>query len=224
MDGTGRLFARFADACPEGFETQVIALPGDHGLAYDDLAEYVRPRLPSRDHWVLLGESFSGPLALRLAVGTPGGLLGVILSTSFVRAPGATRWAGLIARWAARIEPPAWALRRFLTGGDPALADEMRDALADVAADAIAARLRAIAAADATDSLRQCTVPVLVLRGTRDRVVGRSAYDTIVDIRPDATVVDVDAPHLLLQAAPTAAWTAIANEFGVSSPRGRRAG
>lgn len=62
---------------------------------------------------------------------------------------------------------------------------------------------------DATEHLLACPVPVLVLRATRDRLVPASAADTVAAIRPDATVVDIDAPHLLLRTAQLAAWRAI---------------
>ncbi len=208
MDGTGDLFARFVAACPEGFATQVVSLPRGEALGYDDLVDRVVGELPDGGRWFLLGESFSGPLAVRLAATCPPGLVAIVLCASFVRAPLAGRAAGLVARVASRVSPPTWILRRFLTGDDAALAAEVRHALASVAPAAIAARMRAIASVDVSDELQSLRVPVLVLSGSEDRLLGGGAAE-IADVRPDVTVVSIRAPHLLLQMAPNVAWSSI---------------
>jgi surfactin synthase thioesterase subunit len=67
LEGTGRLFARFTAAAVPALELQVIAFPPDRRLTYAQLDELVRRQLPADRPFALLGESFSGPLALRIA-------------------------------------------------------------------------------------------------------------------------------------------------------------
>ena len=66
LDGTGALFRRFARALPEGLTSQAVHYPAHDPADYDDLLPRVRLQLPQAP-FVLLGESFSGPLAIRLA-------------------------------------------------------------------------------------------------------------------------------------------------------------
>jgi len=209
MDGTGALFSRFVAECPSAFETRIVAYPRNEPLGYDGLFLRVREELPRDGRWLLLGESFSGPLALRLAATGPPGLQGVILCASFVRAPGAARVAALLAPFVSRLEPPEWVLRRLLTGGDAHLAEEVRRALRDVAPDVIAERLRAIAAVDARDDLQRVSVPLLALSATEDVVLGARACARLEASAPSVSAVAIEAPHLLLQTAPGAAWAAI---------------
>src|SRR5689334_21645025 len=91
MDGTGELFAEFRLMKPAGFEVSVIELP-EEPLSYADLERLIEPRLSQDEPFVLLGESFSGPLAIRLAAKRPPNLRGLILCNSFVSAPRAAIW------------------------------------------------------------------------------------------------------------------------------------
>ena len=48
LDGTGLLFKPLIGCLPERFTVDVISYPTDHVLAYDELVEFVRKRLPCR--------------------------------------------------------------------------------------------------------------------------------------------------------------------------------
>jgi hypothetical protein len=70
LDGTGKLFAEFVKLLDPGVCAMVVAYPPDQPLGYEELDALVRGILdkPRRDQrYVLLGESFSGPLAIRSA-------------------------------------------------------------------------------------------------------------------------------------------------------------
>ncbi|WP_222432862.1 alpha/beta fold hydrolase [Caenimonas sedimenti] len=85
MDGTGELFAPFIAAY--GGATQVVRYPPTAVLNYAGLEEVARSALPRGEPFVLLGESFSGPIAISLAASRPPNLLGVILCCTFARNP-----------------------------------------------------------------------------------------------------------------------------------------
>lgn len=53
-------------------------------------------------------------------------------------------------------------------------------------------------------------VPVLYLRGTRDRLLPTSTGSKLVAAVPDARLIDIEGPHLLLQAQPQVCTTVIA--------------
>lgn len=195
LDGTGRLFHPFVETLPPTLEPEIVSYPCDRPLSYDQLLETIR--LPEGPH-VLLGESFSGPPAIRLAALRPPGLRGLILVGTFVRPPMSPLLAKLVHPAVFAIRPPNFALRRFLGGGT-----EVGDAIASVRPEVLAHRVREVLSLDATGALRAVEVPILVLAGRRDRMVRPSP------LRPDATYVVLDAPHLILQTRPREAVAAI---------------
>lgn len=87
MHGTGELFAEFIAALPRAVESIVVSYPPDRPLNYAELEKLVRASLPVERPYVLLGESFSGPIAVSIAASKPAGLRGLMLVGSFVRNP-----------------------------------------------------------------------------------------------------------------------------------------
>ena len=63
MDGTGQLFAPFLAALGPEFRTRVVSYPVDQPLGYAELELLARAAIPARGPYVILGESFSGPIA-----------------------------------------------------------------------------------------------------------------------------------------------------------------
>jgi hypothetical protein len=62
MDGTGSLFSEFIAALPRGLEPVVVTYPLDRSMNYAELEQFARARLPTERPFVLVGESFSGPI------------------------------------------------------------------------------------------------------------------------------------------------------------------
>src|SRR4051812_43266913 len=87
LDGTGTLFGPVLDHLPPDLRPLVVTYPTEEPLGYEQLLAHVLERLPTSAPFVLLGESFSGPLALMASSRSPVGLRGVILCASFVRNP-----------------------------------------------------------------------------------------------------------------------------------------
>lgn len=208
MDGGGTLFADVIEALGPAINPVVIAYPADQPLDYAGLTAFVRARLPVDRPFYLLGESFSGPVAIALAGEAPPGLRGLILSCTFARNPVPT--LGL-ARPLVAVLPvshhAAPLLMPFLLGRwtSPRMRAAVREAIAVPAPAVLRARLRAVLGADAGGALRQITVPMLYLQAAQDRVVGPAALHHIQSTRPDMQVARIDGPHLLLQAVPEAA-------------------
>ena len=67
MDGTGRLFGPLLRALPPALSPVVVAYPVDQPYGYAELLPLVEAAAPAGAEFVVLGESFSGPLALLLA-------------------------------------------------------------------------------------------------------------------------------------------------------------
>jgi pimeloyl-ACP methyl ester carboxylesterase len=172
---------------------------------YDDLCAQVLEALPEAPH-VLVAESFSGPVALKVAARAPQGLKALVLSASFAESPlpRLSLARGLIGPWFFRVSLPNPAIRALLAGREaPAeLCQAVRDAVKTVDPTVLAFRLREVMGVDAGADLRRCPVPIFYLRGTKDRLLGKAAARAITTAKPDVTVIDVPGPHLLLQAVP----------------------
>lgn len=166
MEGTGEMFAPLRRALGDSLPTKVLRYPVDVPLGYEELLPRVRVELPQGEPFVLLGESFSGPLALMLAAERPVGLRGVILSASFAQSP--LSWLPPLARHLLRPCLFRWRPRpllvKFMLGryATPELGCLLWNAQAQVHAAVLAARARAILAVDVVEQLKACTVPILV--------------------------------------------------------------
>jgi pimeloyl-ACP methyl ester carboxylesterase len=217
LDGTGRLFAPILGELPAVLVLQVVQYPTDRALGYDELVTYCSTLIPWRRRFVLLGESFSGPLVLQLAAREPEGLMAVILVASFHRRPISRLLSGLLRRFVgvAFSRPPnAFAVRCFLAGLDApgALIEELREATSMVQRSVLAARVRAALSVDATDALAACRVPILYIGGAEDRLLRRGVLRDLHAVHPAAEAHILAAPHLVLQRHPREA-AALIGEF-----------
>ena len=207
LDGTGRQLRDFRKAIGPHATTILVSYPADRPLDYTALEAIVRSRLPTRKPFVLLAESFSGPIAVSIAASRLAGLRGLILACSFARnpIPMLAPLGPLIRLLPIRSMPPAllsWpTLGRFAT---PTLRSQLREALGRVSPSVIRKRLRAVLEVDVSALLVEVGVPVLYLRASEDRLVPRSASDDLA-ATPRLRVAEVEGPHFLLQANPSAA-------------------
>jgi pimeloyl-ACP methyl ester carboxylesterase len=87
LDGTGDLFAPVVDALGPNVPTQIVRYPLSHASDYATCEAIARAALPIDRPYVLLGESFSGPIAVSIAATAPRGLRGLILCSTFVCNP-----------------------------------------------------------------------------------------------------------------------------------------
>jgi len=213
MDGTGRLFGPLLRALPSSLSPVVVTYPADQTCGYPELLPLVEAAAPTGAEYVVVGESFSGPLALMLAAQHPAGLRGIILCASFVRSP-----LPAYARWLDALISPLWfravprpVLHWALLGRHQtaALAELVEAAIGVVRPAVLAARLRAILQVDVATELRTCQLPVLYLSATEDRLVPPRSLASILELYPAVESVSLVGPHLLLQVAAQGAAEAI---------------
>lgn len=208
LDGSGTLFDDFVEALGPEHQITIVRYPPDESFGYPDLEAVAFAAIPDNGPIVILGESFSGPIAISLAAAFPSRIKGLILCCSFVRNPHPSMhfFSPFINHLPFFPMVPV-PLTEFLLGrfSTRQLRSSLTNAIENVSTRAIRARLLAVVEVDVSAKLGSLTMPILYLRASEDRLVPSSASDLVREIRPHTAVVTVDAPHFLLQSAPAAA-------------------
>jgi pimeloyl-ACP methyl ester carboxylesterase len=208
MDGTGDLFDPLVGALPPGTRVVIARYPMDASAGYDALVRVARAAAPADGDHVIVGESFSGPIALALAAEGSSRLRGVVLCCTFLRdpRPGLTWLAPLLRPAVLRLLATRWATRRLLGAwSSEQLVGRLNRVLRSVPAAVLRTRLLALRRMDASAEARAIRVPVLVMQARQDRLVSARHIDQLADAFPHAHRVIVDGPHFLLQANPVEA-------------------
>lgn len=207
LDGTRHLFEPFLRAWPG--ESIVVSYPRQLPSDYPSLLPVVLDALPEDREFILLGWSFSGPLALMAAALRPAGLRGLILCASFVTKP--IPWVPKLARHV------AWPALFGFTGalsiaktvlaghGSKEVNELIKRAHGEVPSAVMAARVRALLAVDVREQLASCPVPAFYLAAKGDRVVPHRNARQIQRIRPDVEVRFIPGPHIALATHPAEA-------------------
>jgi pimeloyl-[acyl-carrier protein] methyl ester esterase len=213
LDGTGLLFQPLIAALPAMIKPTIVRYPGDRHLSYEELLPLAMDALPPSDPFILLGESFSGPLAVMVAAQHPKNLVGLILCASFVTRP----WPfvrpaiPIFARGPVfNLYMPYKRIRARLGGYSTpqrrALIEKMHKL---VPPHVFASRVRMVFQVDARDALRLCDVQMLYIKAANDMVVPGRNFRIIQQIKPDIGVVTIGWSHMVLQRNPAQAAEAI---------------
>ncbi len=206
MDGTGELLTEFVTALAPDLIAKAIAYPRDATLDYAALTAFAAEALPKEGPFVLIAESFSGPIAIELAARKPDGLIGLVLCASFAKAPTSPvlRLFETLLRAIPTGRLPLglampWLMGRWSTRD---WTRRVREAVRSVSVEAMRARLRAAAEVDVTRLIPQIDCPLLYLKASRDRLIGDAGWRAIRDLSRNAVCMEIDGPHFLLQAKP----------------------
>lgn len=210
LHGSAALFEPLRSAATGAFELRPLSLPARPVASYAALANEVAPMLPP-EPFVLLAESFSGPLAVQLASRAP--VSALILCATFVTSPVPRGLRGVAGTRLLPAVPPTAAIATALTGGDWRVAKRVRAELSALPPGVVRSRIRATLEVDEREALAGLRCPVLNVRATRDRLVPRASGLEIGELTGVAPH-ELDGPHLLLQIAPSAAVHVIAGWLG----------
>ncbi|MFN8443146.1 MAG: alpha/beta fold hydrolase [Caldilineaceae bacterium] len=205
LDGTGVHFQPFLNEMPSRWEATVFRYPTESSQDYATLTEYVAQRLPREEPFCLLAESFSGPIAYRLAASGRFPIESVIFVATFLRSPRPRllRLRHLLPlRWLLQFKAPDWILRRLML--DVQTSDEFLTtfwlAVEQVRPEVLVQRLGSIAALPSGQAkLKQ---PCLYLQASHDLLVPRRSVEDFKQVCPDLEVVQIPGRHFLLQAKP----------------------
>lgn len=195
LDGTGALLSEVVGLLTSRHDVTVIRYAADQ-YVYKDLKTKVEAALPS-DDYIVVAESFSGPLAVMIASENPKGLRGVIFVATFAKAPIkvpefltylvdiAPIKSRLLARLAQPLLMGRWATPQFTA--------RFWQVIYALPASTMAKRLREVLKVDVTKRLTAIEVPTIYLAARSDRLVPlRMASDFDCSLE---TVFEIDGPH-----------------------------
>ncbi|MCH8618685.1 alpha/beta hydrolase [Undibacterium sp. TS12] len=202
MDGTGTLYGDLQDALAGKGKLIVARYPPDQVLDYAALEQVARSYLPVDEDYVLLGESFSGPIAISIAASRPERLQALVLCATFASNPHSilSRLRYVVPYLPVKLAHTRIAsyflLGRFAT---QELDSDLAKALAGVKPQTLKARLQAVLACDVRDKLQTIKVPTCYLRASEDKLVPLSAYTDMQKQITSMQLLEFEAPHFLLQ-------------------------
>ncbi|MGO9486649.1 MAG: alpha/beta fold hydrolase [Rhodomicrobium sp.] len=208
MDGTGELLDALARRLSLSRPVRIVSYPLDEPLGYTGLTAFAAARAPE-GRFAILGESFSGPVAIEIAASEPR-VAGLILASSFARYPIPSLFAPL-ARMLDLRRLPARAVEAALLGstGTPELKARLRELLKKLPREIVQTRTAEALRADKRSRLAQFACPVMCLYGRFDRVTGKQCLRQILSAQPRCQVRRFDASHMLLETHPGEAARAI---------------
>ncbi len=200
LDGTGLLTPKLRHVLDGGHSVTSLAYPS-HLCRYEEVFEWTKSQIPKED-FVLVAESFSGPIGIHVGAEKPPGLKGIVFVAIFARSPRKLPafLAALVKIMPFRSSLIANMAQPILMGkrANRTFTAQFLQAMHNVPQTTLSKRLVSVLKVDVVDVLQGIDVPVLYLRATKDRLVpARMARDFELS---NGTVQDIEGPHFLLQA------------------------
>lgn len=208
MDGTGHLFSPLLQSLSH-FDCEIIALPTAGDQSYLRLSAYVQERLPKED-FILIAESFSGPIAAILSTHCIEYLRGVIFVATFLSVPhkrllGFARRLplNLLSLKAASSMPLApYIMKRFFLGKNAGkeLLRSFQETINQIPTSLIRDRLDTLYRL--SYSPENIGLPVAYIQARYDKLVPAAKLQEFEESFTDLAVATLDGPHFILQAKP----------------------
>jgi pimeloyl-ACP methyl ester carboxylesterase len=215
FDGTGMLYAPFLRELPSEIVPLVIPYPTDRICSANELLGIVLSHLPKSEPYVLLAESFSGPIALKASILHQNPPDALILCASFAMCPLpriVIMLLGICGNALACCRPPRWLVRRYLLGeASERTVSLFYGAISAVSPRVLTQRLQVFLEFDRGYTPARLNFPLLYLQATRDRLVGVRNVSFLQRRYPAMQVIAIESPHMILQAQPHASVRAISN-------------
>lgn len=215
MDGTGDLFKPLLENMSSKIKAKIISFPTNEKLSYKKLIEYVRAKLPSNDDFMIVAESFSGPIAFSIAQNPPTNLKSVVFVCSFLKPP---RKFLILSKliplsFLFRLPIPELFIKRYFLGNK--ISDDVihlfRKSISKVSKYVLSFRVREIADLEMTK--RIVSIRCVYIQATNDKLVPPSNSKMFEKMISDFEVVKVPGPHFVLQANPGECVKTIEKEY-----------
>ena len=202
LDGTGLVFGPLLKQLPATIEPLVVRYPGDNPMSFQGHIDFVKACLPAERPFVLLAESFSGPIGLQLLAEPPANLIGVILVATFARYPKPFMLdlARLLPQRPLRKLFATMPFCRYFCLGcaDREAVALFQKALADVALAVLSQRLQILAELPPPPETH-FRGPCLYLQAGHDHLVPQRAASVLQNHLPQMQQSRIPGPHIILR-------------------------
>lgn len=219
LDGTGILFKPLVESLPSDIEPLIISYPNNKEMNYGELTDYVINQIPNEEY-ILIGESFSGPIAYQIALRHPENIKSVIFVASFLSNPRIAilkLYKLLPTSLLLSLPIPKKLIRTFLLGknANAQLISLFRQSLKKVSASILSYRLREIASLH--KKYEHLSIRAVYIQATNDKLVSSKALKEFKGVIDNLSVYEVDGPHFILQSNPLACANIINTEVRLLS-------
>lgn len=203
-DGTGTFFAPLLAALGPEVHARIVAYPQTGSQAYETLGRSILAHLPAHEDYVLVGESFGGPLAIWLAARAPRRPVKLVLGATFAASPfglpgrfvqpvlGLANWLPLHASEINMI---------LFNGQSRETARWVHDTVGPIDRGILLDRVRSVLGCDMRALAAELEMPILCLNAARDRLVWPWLPRHFPRL-PNLRIVDLDLPHMIFQSDP----------------------
>ena len=198
---------------PQELNPVVCTYPDDSSLGYRELLDVALECCPTNEPYLVLGESFSGPIAIEIGAKKPPMLKGIILVNTFVICP-----HPYLAKIAALLpgpalsKPPDMLLKYLLqekeSGTGPLLT--LKAVLRSLDSEVIRSRLSSILAVDVRTVTPDIETDICVIQSKNDMAIPRSARRLLLDCLNLTEAHQLPGNHFGLQTYPATASRIIA--------------
>ena len=211
LHGSTALFESFIALAPPWANCLPVPLPAEGDQSFGALADRIEPAIRTLESIVLFAESFSGPIAARLAKRLGSKVALLVLCNPLVQAP--FPFAPPFPAFLASRAVPTAVVALAMSGGDRVIARRVQREIRELPPEVLGHRIRVACAARSVDISNRLNAPVLGIVGTKDRLLSPSRIQRVLANVPFARVAELPLPHLAAQAGPAAVWAAITDEF-----------
>ncbi|MGE3800226.1 MAG: alpha/beta hydrolase [Candidatus Kapaibacterium sp.] len=221
LDGSVELYEHFCERMRGELEGIVIGYPANYYLDLESLVEYAEARIPGTRPIILMGVSFSGPVAARLLKRRKRNYVAAIFCTTFLTSPHPvlTRLASILPTNIFSYSLKITSIVRlfFYEKKSPLnLIQQFQEANAKLSPHVMGQRIVSLTQVDERSSLRGVEIPCCYLQAENDRIVPAGALKAFyLSAESDSTsryslcLLTIAAPHALLQCKPEESWDAI---------------
>lgn len=218
LDGTGLLFKPLIATLPSNIDTLIITYPPNIALTYQELVEFVINQLPKEDY-LLVGESFSGPIVYQVALHSTKYLKSVVFVATFLSNPRPhipNLFGFLPVHFVSTLPTPI--LKSLFLGStvDNQTIKLFKQAIGEVAPNVLTFRLREIFKLS-PKHFPSCHLRAIYIQAINDKFISNNNVSIFKQVFKDFHLFKVMGTHFILQANPEACAKIVMNEIRIIS-------
>lgn len=201
LDGTGLMFSAIYKRLSQYREVQIVSYPKEGPQDYESLARHVQSVLPQDRDFILVAESFSGPIGYLLAQTLDPHLKAVVFVATFLESPrpvllSVFRW---LFAFIGGLRPPDFVLRKYLLGSavTSSTLKLFWSAVMSTPKSILIARMNNILALSLPKNILD--IPCVYIQAKDDQLVPKRCVSLFLKRIPQLRIYVIEGPHFVLQ-------------------------